>query len=234
MRIAQVAPLAESVPPLLYGGTERIVSYLTEEQVRRGHEVTLFAAGDSQTAARHIRCTSRALRLDPTVRDMMPYHFVMLDHVRECASEFDILHFHIDMMQYPLLRVLDAPAVTTLHGRLDLPDLQAFYLRFADMALVSISDASAGRCRRSTGCARSITGCHVRCCPRPCVRRDIWPFSAAFLLRSVPTGPSRSRCVPACHSRSRRRSTRWTWITGASRSSHGPPRAARRVCRRDQ
>ena len=141
MRIAQVAPLAESVPPLLYGGTERIVSYLTEEQVRRGHKVTLFAAGDSRTAARHIRCTSRALRLDPTVRDMMPYHFVMLDHVRECASEFDILHFHIDMMQYPLLRVLDAPAVTTLHGRLDLPDLQAFYLRFADMALVSISDA---------------------------------------------------------------------------------------------
>ena len=141
MRIAQVAPLAESVPPLLYGGTERIVSYLTEEQVRRGHEVTLFASGDSRTAARHIRCTPCALRLDAHVVDMMPHHFVMLDYVREYASEFDILHFHIDMMHYPLLRVLDVPSVTTLHGRLDLPDLQCLYLRFPDMPLVSISDA---------------------------------------------------------------------------------------------
>ena len=141
MRIAQVAPLAESVPPSLYGGTERIVSYLTEEQVRRGHEVTLFAAGDSRTAARLIRCAPCALRLDATVLDVMPHHFVMLDYVREYAGEFDILHFHIDVMQYPLLRVLNVPAVTTLHGRLDLPDLQTFYRRFSDVPLVSISDA---------------------------------------------------------------------------------------------
>jgi glycosyltransferase involved in cell wall biosynthesis len=141
MRIAQVAPLAESVPPILYGGTERIVSYLTEEQVRRGNKVTLFAAGDSQTKARLIRCTQCALRLDATVTDAMPHHFVMLDYVREYARDFDILHFHIDMMHYPLLRALNVSAVTTLHGRLDLPDLRAFYLRFPDVPLVSISDA---------------------------------------------------------------------------------------------
>jgi glycosyltransferase involved in cell wall biosynthesis len=141
MRIAQIAPLAESVPPRLYGGTERIVSYLTEELVRRGHQVTLFASGDSRTDATLMRGSERALRLDPSVLDAMPHHLVMLDMVRELAGRFDVLHFHIDLMPAPLLRLLATPAVTTLHGRLDLPDLQPFYARFPDLPLVSISDA---------------------------------------------------------------------------------------------
>jgi glycosyltransferase involved in cell wall biosynthesis len=141
MRIAQIAPLAESVPPKLYGGTERIVSYLTEELVRQGHEVTLFASGDSETAARLHPCSPRALRLDPGVRDPLPHHLVMLERVRELAHTFDVLHFHIDLMQFPLLRTLKTPGVTTLHGRLDLPDLEPLYRTFPEMALVSISDS---------------------------------------------------------------------------------------------
>src|SRR5919106_2457618 len=104
MRIAQVAPLYESVPPKLYGGTERVVSYLTEELVRQGHDVTLFASGDSVTSARLARCIPSALRLNPHVRDHLPYHMLMLERVRQSAHEFDILHFHIDLMQFPLLR----------------------------------------------------------------------------------------------------------------------------------
>ena len=141
MRIAQIAPLAESVPPRLYGGTERIVSYVTEELVRRGHEVTLFASGDSQTAARLVRCSPMALRLDEAVADALPHHMLMLDHLRQRHDQFDVLHFHIDIMQFPLLRLLSTPSVTTLHGRLDLADLQPFYRRFSDFPLVSISEA---------------------------------------------------------------------------------------------
>jgi glycosyltransferase involved in cell wall biosynthesis len=141
MRIAHIAPLAESVPPRLYGGTERIVSYITEEQVRQGHEVTLFASADSITSARLVGCAREALRLDPNVRDPWPYHFLMLDHVIQWSDQFDVLHFHIDIIHLPLLRLLSTPAVTTLHGRLDLPDLKPFYRRFCDHPLVSISEA---------------------------------------------------------------------------------------------
>jgi glycosyltransferase involved in cell wall biosynthesis len=141
MKIAQIAPLAESVPPRLYGGTERVVSHLTETLVERGHQVTLFASGDSVTSARLVRCTEKALRLDPAVLDVLPHHLLLLDHLREQADEFDVLHFHIDLFHFPLVRMLDTPAVTTLHGRLDLPDLQPFYRRFPDVPLVSISDA---------------------------------------------------------------------------------------------
>jgi glycosyltransferase involved in cell wall biosynthesis len=140
MRIAQIAPLAESVPPRLYGGTERIVSYLTEELVRQGHDVTLFASGDSRTAARLVKCSETALRLDERVVDALPHHLLMLDQVLQREGQFDVLHFHIDLMQFPLLRQIATSAVTTLHGRLDLPDLQPFYRRFADIPLVSISD----------------------------------------------------------------------------------------------
>ena len=104
MKIAQVAPLAERCPPRLYGGTERIVSYLTEELVRQGHDVTLFASGDSRTAARLVRCSDMALRLNPAVKDHMPYHLVMLDEVRRRADDFDVIHFHIDLLQFPLIR----------------------------------------------------------------------------------------------------------------------------------
>jgi glycosyltransferase involved in cell wall biosynthesis len=128
------------VPPRLYGGSERIVSYLTEELVRQGHDVTLFASSDSVTSAELIGCSPTALRLTPTVLDALPWHLVMLEQVRQRASQFDILHFHIDLLQFPLLRSIDAPSVTTLHGRLDLPDLPAFYGTFPDVPLVSISD----------------------------------------------------------------------------------------------
>ena len=140
MKIAQIAPLIESVPPKLYGGTERIVSYLTEELVRRGHEVTLFASGDSSTGAELVPCAERALRLDAEVRDPIPHHIAMLERVRQRAHEFDVLHFHIDVLHYPLVRHFACRSVTTLHGRLDLADLKPVYALFPDLALVSISD----------------------------------------------------------------------------------------------
>ena len=130
MKIAQVAPLIESVPPRLYGGTERIVSYLTEELVRLGHEVTLFASADSITSADLVPCCTRALRLDPLVKDTVPHFMMMIDKVRERAKEFDIIHFHIDFFHFPLFRSLAARTLTTLHGRQDLADLKPFIPRF--------------------------------------------------------------------------------------------------------
>ncbi len=141
MRIAQIAPPIESVPPAYYGGTERVVSYLTEELVRLGHKVTLFATGDSLTSAELVPCSAAALRLTPTVRDPIPYYLIMLDRVRERAEEFDILHFHIDQFHFPLFRPVAHRTLTTLHGRQDLPDLQALYCHFPEMPLVSISNA---------------------------------------------------------------------------------------------
>jgi glycosyltransferase involved in cell wall biosynthesis len=140
MKIAQIAPLMESVPPRLYGGTERIVSYLTDELVRLGHEVTLFASADSVTAAELVGCASMALRLDGNVRDPIPYYMLMLDRVRALAEEFDVLHFHIDQFHFPLFRRMAGRTVTTLHGRQDFPDLKPLYLGFSEMPLVSISD----------------------------------------------------------------------------------------------
>ncbi|HET7383430.1 MAG TPA: glycosyltransferase family 4 protein [Pseudolabrys sp.] len=141
MKIAQIAPLMESVPPRLYGGTERIVSYLTEELVGLGHDVTLFASGDSITAANLVPCVPKALRLDASVRDTIPYYMLMLDRVRQRVDDFDILHFHIDQFHFPLFRSIAGRTVTTLHGRQDLPDLLPLYLGFDDMPLVSISNA---------------------------------------------------------------------------------------------
>jgi len=141
MKIAQIAPLMESVPPRLYGGTERIVSHLTEELVALGHDVTLFASGDSMTAATLAPCVPQALRLDPNVRDTIPYYMLMLDRVRQSAADFDILHFHIDQFHFPLFRPIAGRTVTTLHGRQDLPDLHPLYIGFDDMPLVSISNA---------------------------------------------------------------------------------------------
>ncbi|HKX79715.1 MAG TPA: glycosyltransferase family 4 protein [Novosphingobium sp.] len=140
MKIAQIAPLAESVPPKLYGGTERIVSYITEELVRQGHDVTLFASGDSVTSARLFPVCEKALRLDPAVRDTLPHHMILLEEVRRRAGEFDVLHFHVDVIHGPVIRDFAARTLTTLHGRLDLPDLQAYYRTFADIPLVSISN----------------------------------------------------------------------------------------------
>jgi glycosyltransferase involved in cell wall biosynthesis len=141
MRIAQIAPLIESVPPRLCGGTERVVSYLTEELVALGHEVTLFASGDSITAANLVPCCTQALRLDAAVSDPIPYYMLMLDKVRSHAAEFDVLHFHIDHFHFPVFRHQPIPALTTLHGRQGLRDSLPFYAGFSDMPLVSISDA---------------------------------------------------------------------------------------------
>jgi glycosyltransferase involved in cell wall biosynthesis len=139
MRIAQIAPLMERCPPQFYGGTERIVSYLTEELVRQGHDVTLFASGDSLTDARLVPCCEVALRLDLTLRDPLPHYMMMLEALRQRAHDFDVLHFHIDLMQCPLIGAMGVPAITTLHGRLDLPDLAPFYRAFPAIKLVSIS-----------------------------------------------------------------------------------------------
>lgn len=140
MRIAQVAPLVEAVPPKFYGGTERIVSYLTEELVRLGHEVTLFASGDSRTSAELVACGERALRLEAAVFDPIPHMLVMLAEVHRRAAEFDVLHFHIDLLHFPIFQDLAAQTLTTVHGRVDLPDLPPFYRRFSQFPLVSISD----------------------------------------------------------------------------------------------
>ncbi len=140
MRIAQIAPLHERVPPRLYGGTERVVSFLTEELVRQGHDVTLFASGDSETSARLVPCCEMALRLNPSVRDHLPYHMIMLEKVRQRLDQFDILHFHIDLLHSSLVRTIANRTLTTLHGRLDLPDLAAFYKTFRELPLVSVSN----------------------------------------------------------------------------------------------
>ncbi len=141
MRIAQIAPLYESVPPKYYGGTERVVSYLTEELVRQGHDVTLFASGDSLTSAQLVPCCPRSLRLDQNCVDQMAHHVLALEHVMQKADDFDVLHFHADYFHYPLSRRAGYVHVTTLHGRLDTPDLEPLYREFRDMPLVSISDA---------------------------------------------------------------------------------------------
>src|ERR1044071_4033288 len=140
MRIAQVAPLYESVPPKCYGGTERVVSYLTEELVRQGHDVTLFASGGSQTKARLVPACPESLRLDKRCRDQMAHHYVMLEHVFQRAAEFDIIHFHVDYLHFPLSRRQPITHVTTLHGRLDIPDLIPLYREFKAMRGISISN----------------------------------------------------------------------------------------------
>ncbi len=141
MKIAQVSPLIESVPPRLYGGTERIVSNLTEELVRMGHDVTMFASGDSTTAADLVSCSRVALRLDADVKDQFPYYMTMIDKVRRMADEFDVIHFHIDYFQFPLFRDIADKTVTTLHSRQDVSDLKTLYAAFPEMPLVSISNA---------------------------------------------------------------------------------------------
>ncbi len=141
MRIAQVAPLYESTPPRLYGGTERVVSYLTEELVHQGHQVTLFASGDSITAAELIAPCERALRLNPDCRDPLAYHMIMLDEVFRRAEDFDIIHFHVDYLHFPISTRMRTAHLTTLHGRLDLPELAEVYRHFPEVPLISISDA---------------------------------------------------------------------------------------------
>ena len=183
MKIAQIAPLTESVPPRCYGGTERIVSYLTEELVKQGHDVTLFASGDSLTKARLVPCCEQALRLDRSVRDYIPHFMVMLDKVRRMASQFDVLHFHVDQFHFPLFNASPAHTVTTLHGRQDLPDLKLFYACFPDMPLVAISGAQ----RLAIGSA-NFAGTVLHGLPRDLLAPTLQPRGGylAFLGRISP------------------------------------------------
>jgi glycosyltransferase involved in cell wall biosynthesis len=141
MRIAQVAPLYESVPPQLYGGTERVVSWLTEELVGLGHEVTLFAAGNSITKARLIPACPESLRLNEACIDQLAHHLIMLEQVLVRRDEFDFIHFHVDYLHFSMSRAAQWAQVTTLHGRLDIPDLPPMYRTFPEMPVISISDA---------------------------------------------------------------------------------------------
>lgn len=141
MRIAQIAPLTESVPPRLYGGTERVVSFLTEELVAMGHDVTLFASGDSQTSAELVSAWPCALRFDPSIRDANAPHMLMMEQVCRQAAEFDVLHFHMDYWPFSLFGRQPTPFLTTLHGRLDLPELVPLFNSFPNVPLVSISIA---------------------------------------------------------------------------------------------
>lgn len=141
MRIAQIAPLHEAVPPKLYGGTERVVSFLTEELVALGHDVTLFASGDSQTSAQLDAVWPRALRLDPAIRDPIAPHMLLMERVRQRMDDFDVLHFHMDYWPFSMFSRAGKPFVTTLHGRLDLPELQPVFNTFSDVPVVSISDS---------------------------------------------------------------------------------------------
>ena len=183
LRIAMVAPLYERVPPKLYGGTERVVSYLTEELVRLGMDVTLFASGDSVTDARLKAVAPRGLRLDTDCHDRLAYHFAMIHDVIESADAFDVIHFHVDYLHYPASRAAGlVKQLTTLHGRLDLPELVPLYRRYDDMPVVSISDAQ----RAPLAFANWIATVHHG------LPADLLPFSAeprgyvAFLGRISP------------------------------------------------
>ena len=140
MRIAQVAPLYESVPPQLYGGTERVVSYLTEALVEMGHEVTLFASGDSVTHAKLVAACPRSLWNSADCRETLPHHVRLMNMVFEDVSRFDVVHFHTDYLHFPLLREHNCRSVTTIHGRLHTPDLKSLFDEYAEVPLVSISD----------------------------------------------------------------------------------------------
>jgi len=141
LRIAQVAPLYERVPPALYGGTERVVGYITEELVRRGHQVTLFASGDSETDAELVAPAEKALRLNPDVHDKLSPHVIELGQVADRAGEFDLIHCHMDYLAFPMSQFAPTPTVHTMHGRLDQPEQEAVFRQFRDVPLISISDA---------------------------------------------------------------------------------------------
>ena len=200
MKIAQIAPLTESCPPRLYGGTERIVSYLTEELVRQGHDVTLFASGNSSTDANLVACSNVALRLDPDVKDPLAYLYIMLDQVRRRAHEFDVLHFHVDYLHYPLTLDFMERTVTTMHGRLDLPELKPLHAAFPAfptrllyrMRSVNLSSPSTGWERYNTA-SRTTFWCPEKSPVE--ITSPSWPY---FPRRNARTGRSISPPAPAC------------------------------------
>jgi glycosyltransferase involved in cell wall biosynthesis len=182
MRIAQVAPLTESVPPRLYGGTERVVSFLTEELVRLGHDVTLFASGDSVTAAKLEAVWPSALRFDGDLRDPGAAQMLLLETVYRHAAEFDVLHFHLDYWSFSLFSRQPTPFVTTLHGRLDLPEIAPLYDRFPRVPLVSISDSQ----RRPLPRANFIRTVHHGLPTNLLQPQPVKPGYLAFLGRIAP------------------------------------------------
>lgn len=202
LRIAVVSPLHESVPPRLYGGTERVVAYLVDELVRQGQDVTLFATGDSRTRA-HLRpMAPRGLRLDPDCRDPVAPHVAMLHDVIEAAGTFDVIHFNIDYLHFPAARALGLPAVTTVHGRLDLDAQLRVYRRYRDMPLVSISRAQRCGCRWSSArtswtssrCAASSARAAASCSPRKSSPTACCsPTRASTASRGAPRSRSRAR-----------------------------------------
>lgn len=196
MRIAQVAPLHEAVPPKLYGGTERVVSFLTEELVAMGHDVTLFASGDSVTRAKLEPVWPQALRLDPTIRDPIAPHMLLMEAARRRADDFDVLHFHMDYWPFSLFSRQRTPFVTTMHGRLDLPELQPVFNTFPNVPLVSISDSQ----RRPLPQARFVNTVHHGLPAHLLTPQDSKPEYLAFLGRVTPEkGPDRAiRIARAC------------------------------------
>jgi len=197
MRIAQIAPLTEAVPPKTYGGTERVVSYLTEELVAMGHEVTLFASGDSVTNATLEAIWPRALRFDTALCDAMAPQILLIEAVCRKAHDFDVLHCHLDYWPFSVLSRQPTPFVTTLHGRLDLPELRQVYDSFDGVPLVSISDAQ----RRPLAHANFVDTVHHGLpenllTPQP-VARDYLAFLVVSARKRRPTAPSGSPAPPA-------------------------------------
>lgn len=182
MRIAQISPLTEAVPPKLYGGTERVISWLTEELVALGHDVTLFASGDSLTSATLEPMWPRALRLDGSVRDANALHMTMIEEVHRRASEFDVLHFHLDYYPFSLMTRQPTPFITTLHGRLDLPEHQPVFNTFSSIPLVSISNSQ----RRPIHKANWISTVHHGLPKMQLTPRPKTPSYLAFLGRISP------------------------------------------------
>jgi glycosyltransferase involved in cell wall biosynthesis len=182
MRVAQIAPLTEAIPPKLYGGTERVISWLTDELVALGHDVVLFASGDSRTSAKLQACWPKALRLDGSVRDPNALHMAMLEQVRRQAQDFDLMHFHLDYYPFSLFSRQATPFVTTLHGRVDLPEHQVVFATFPSTPVISISDAQ----RRPVPDAGWIRTIHHGLPERLLMPQPVRPAYFAFLGRISP------------------------------------------------
>jgi glycosyltransferase involved in cell wall biosynthesis len=191
MQIAQIAPLTEAIPPKLYGGTERVISWLTDELVALGHEVVLFASGDSRTSAHLEPCWPKALRLDGSVRDPNALHIAMLERVCQRAHDFDLLHFHLDYYPFSLFSRQSTPFVTTLHGRLDLPEHQVVFATFSSIPVISISDTQ----RRAVPSCSSLS--HIPGAEHPSVALtpvpDLFPCAKhLFVAATVTIAPCQS------------------------------------------
>jgi glycosyltransferase involved in cell wall biosynthesis len=217
MKIAQIAPLYEAVPPSLYGGTERIVAHLTNALVELGHDVTLFASAEAHTRATLVPVRDQAIRLDPfPLKSDLAAHLSMLHELHLRRHEFDLLHFHVDLIHFPFFEDLAARTVTTLHGRLDLKDLPEAYSRWRHYPLVSISDDQRKPLAGANWLATMASlKAFTRSTTRPAI--PISPSSVASRPRSVPIGRSPSRSAWACASRLRQRWMLWTWAIFATR-----------------